>query len=143
MELGTFGAVMAFALQVVNQSAVFYESVCDRAKGPELKEVLKVLQDGANRDRATMEQTRREYVTEMILEPIAGLRQEDYVATVDESILGSDAAIVKTALLLEGRDQRFFDASAAKLPLPEVARLFRKVAKRREENLAKLHALTE
>jgi len=143
MELGTFGAVMAFALQVVNQSAEFYETVCDRAKGPRLKEVLKALQDGANRDRATMEQTRRENVTEMILEPIAGIRQEDYMAKVDESILGSDTAIVKTALLLEGRDQRFFDASAAKLPLPEVARLFRKVAKRREENLAKLRALTE
>jgi rubrerythrin len=143
MELGTFGAVMAFALQVVSQSAEFYETVCDRAKGPRLKEVLKALQDGANRDRATMEQTRRENVTEMILEPIAGLRQEDYMATVDESILGSDTAIVKTALLLEGRDQRFFEVSAAKLPLPEVARLFRKVAKRREENLAKLRALTE
>ena len=38
-----------------------------------------------------MEQTRREYVTEMILEPIAGLRQEDYVATVDEWAPGSDA----------------------------------------------------
>jgi len=143
MELGTFGAVMAFALQVVSQSAEFYETVCDRAKGPRLKEVLKALQDGANRDRATMEQTRRENVTEMILEPIAGLRREDYMAKVDESILGSDTAIVKTALLLEGRDQRFFDASAAKLPLPEVARLFRKVGKRREENLAKLRALTE
>ena len=143
MELGTFGAVMAFALQVVSQSAEFYETVCDRAKGPELKEVLKALQDGANRDRATMEQTRRENVTEMILEPIAGLRREDYMATVDESVPGSDAAIVKTALLLEGRDQRFFQDSAAKLPLPEVARVFRKVAKRREENLAKLRALTE
>jgi hypothetical protein len=143
MELGTFGAVMAFASQVVTQSAGFYETVCDRATGPELKEVLKALRDGAHRDRATMEQARRENVTEMILEPIAGLRREDHVATVDESILGSDAAIVKTALLLEGRDQRFFEVSAAKLPLPEVARLFRKVAKRREENLAKLHAFTE
>lgn len=143
MEMGTFGAVMAFALQVVSQSVEFYETVCDRAKGAALKEVLKALQDGANRDRATIEQTRRENVTEMILEPIAGLRQEDYLATVDESILGSDTAIVKTALFLEGRDQRFFEASAAKLPLPEVARLFRKVAKRREENLAKLHAFTE
>ena len=143
MELGTFGAVMAFASQVVTQSAEFYETVCDRAKGPDLKEVLKALQDGAKKDRATMEQTRRENVTEMILEPIAGLRREDFLATVDVSVLGSDAAIVKTALLLEERDQRFFRDSSAKLPLPEVARLFRKAAKRREGNLAKLRALTE
>jgi hypothetical protein len=142
MELGTFGAVMGFALQVVTQSAEFYETVGDRAKGPELKEVLKALQDGANRDRATMEQTRRENVTEMILEPIAGLRPEEYEVRIGEVAPEADAEILKTALLLEERDQRFFRDASAKLPLPEVARLFRKVAKRREENLAKLHALT-
>src|SRR3972149_6890483 len=80
MELGTFGAVRAFASQAVTQSAEFYETARERAKGPELKDVLKSLQDGANRDRATMEQTRRENVTEMILEPIAGLRREEYEA---------------------------------------------------------------
>lgn len=142
MELGTFGAVMAFASQLVTQSAEFYETVGDRARGPELKEVLKALQDGANRDRATMEQARRENVTEMILEPIVGLRREEYEARIGEVAPEADPEILKMALLLEERDQRFFRDSSAKLPLPEVARLFRKLAKRREENLAKLHALT-
>jgi hypothetical protein len=142
MELGTFGAVMAFASQVVTQSAAFYETVGDRAKGPELREVLKALQDGANRDRATMEQARRENVTEMILEPIAGLRREEYEVRIGEVAPQADPEILKTALLLEERDQRFFQDSSAKLPLPEVARLFRKVAKRRVENLAKLRSLT-
>jgi len=142
MELGTFGAVMAFASQAVTQSAEFYETARERAKGPELKDVLKSLQDGANRDRATMEQTRRENVTEMILEPIAGLRREEYEVRLSEVAPEADAEILKTALLLEERDQRWFRDSSAKLPLPEVARLFRKVARRKEGTILKLRALT-
>jgi len=142
MELGTFGAVMAFASQAVTQSAEFYETVSERAKGPELKELLRILQDGANRDRATMEQTRRENVTEMILEPIAGLRREEYEVRLSEMAPEADAEILKTALLLEERDQRWFRDSSAKLRLPEVARIFRKVARRKEETILKLRAFT-
>jgi len=142
MELGTFGAVMAFASQAVTQSAEFYETARERAKGPELKDVLKSLQDGANRDRATMEQTRRENVTEMILEPIAGLRREEYEVRLSEMAPEADAEILKTALLLEERDQRWFRDSSAKLRLPEVARIFRKVARRKEETILRLRALT-
>jgi hypothetical protein len=142
MELGTFGAVMAFASQVVTQSAEFYEAACNRALGPELKEVLKALQDGARKDCATMERTRRESVTEMILEPIAGLRREEYEVSVGEVAPGADAEILKTALLLEERDQRFFRDLSARLPLPEVARILRKVAVRKEETIIKLRALT-
>ena len=142
MELGTFGAVMAFASQAVTQSAEFYETARERAKGPELKDVLKSLQDGANRDRATMEQTRRENVTEMILEPIAGLRREEYEVRLSEMAPEADAEILKTALLLEERDQRWFRDSSAKLRLPEVARIFRKVARRKEETILKLRAFT-
>lgn len=141
MELGTFGAVMGFASQVVTQSGEFYEAAIGLAKGTELKAVLRSLWEGGKKDRATMEQTRRENVTEMILEPIAGLRQEEYDVTVEKPAPGADAEILKTALLLEERDQRFFRDSSAKLPLPEVARVFRKVARRKEENLNELRAL--
>lgn len=142
MELGTFGAVMGFASQVVTQSAQFYETALDRARGLELKEALKGLWAGANRDRATMEQARRENVTEMILEPIAGLRMEDYEVEVGAIADSGDTEILKKALLLEERDRRFFEDSAGKLPIPEVARVFRKVAKRKAENLVRLRVLT-
>ncbi|MEW6568922.1 MAG: hypothetical protein AB1449_12310 [Chloroflexota bacterium] len=132
---------MGFASQVVSQSARFYETACNRAEGAELKRVLKVLWDEALIDEATMEQARREYVTEMILEPIAGLRREDYEVRMEDLTPGTDAEALKTALLLEERDQRFFQDSAARLPLPEVARLFRKAARRKGENVAKLRAL--
>src|SRR3972149_5107456 len=122
MELGTFGAVMAFASQAVTQSAEFYETARARAKGPELKDVLKSLQDGANRARAAREQPLGENVTKMPLEPIAGLRREEYEVRLSEVAPEADAEILKTALLLEERGQRWFRDSSAEVPLPEVAR---------------------
>ena len=143
MELGTFGAVMGFALQAVTQSAEFFETASDLAEGSELRDVLRSLADRGRKDRARMEQTRRENVTEMILEPITGLYQEEYELTVKELAPGADAEILKMALLLEERDQRFFRDSSAALHRPEVARIFRKVAEMKGKNLITLRALAD
>jgi hypothetical protein len=142
MELGTFGAVMAFASEVVAQSVAFCESAGSLAWGSDLQAILRSLADEGRRDRATIEQARRENVTEMILEPIAGLHRQEYRVDTEEPEAGADAAIVRTALLLAERDHRFFIDSSAKLPLPEVARIFRRVAHRKERELARLRALT-
>ncbi len=136
MELGTFGAVMGFAAQLVTQSADFYATASAAAKNAELKTVLQALAADAQKDVATMEQTRRENVTEMILEPIAGLVREDYEIVLKTS--GADAEIVKTALRLEERDQRFFREASARVPLPEVAHVFRRIAQRKEKNVSRL-----
>lgn len=139
MELGTFGAVMGFASQLVMQSATFYETAVNTVKDSGLAAVLRSLFEDGKRDCAMMEQTRRENVTEMILEPIAGLAKEDYEINVNKSEVAAE--ILKTALLLEERDQRFFKDSASKMPLPEVARVFRKMAQKKEKNLIKLRTL--
>ena len=141
MELGTFGAVMAFASQVVAQSVAFYESACSVAQGPDLQAVLRSLSDQGRRNQVTIEQARRENVTEMILEPIAGLRQEEYQLTVEEPAAGSEAAILRMTLRLAERDHRLFYESSARLPLPEVARIFRRVAHQQEREVARLRAL--
>jgi hypothetical protein len=141
MELGTFGAVMEFASQVATRSAGYYEAACVRAQGQELREVLKTLRDGARKDRAAIEQIRRENVTEMILEPIAGLHRDEFEAVPGEAASATDAEILATALLLEERDRRFFQDSSAKLPLPEVARAFRRVARKKEETILMLRGL--
>ncbi len=88
-----------------------------------------------------MERTRREHVTEMILEPITGLFKKDYDVHVSHAEQKNDADLLGSAVTLETREKRFFEDAAAKVPLPEVARIFRKVAKKKEENLAKLQGL--
>jgi histone H3/H4 len=48
---------------------------------------------------------------------------------------------LKIALLLEERGKRFFRDTSARIPLPEVARIFRKAGQKKEENLTKLQSL--
>ncbi len=52
-----------------------------------------------------------------------------------------DTGLLKAALMLEGREKRFFRDASAKVPLPEVARIFRKVAQKKEDNLTRLQRL--
>jgi rubrerythrin len=136
MKLGTFGAVMGYAAQLIQQSAGFYETALHAVQNPELAALLQSLADDANKDLAALEQARRENVTEMILEPITGLRREEY--EVDVPRPASDAEIVQAAKRLEERDERFFRDASAKVPLPEVARLFRRMAAKKQKNLSKL-----
>jgi hypothetical protein len=87
---------------------------------------------------ALMGKTRRENVTEMILEPVAGLQQEDYKIDLKVGDSMEDADLLRAAGILEERERRFFRDASAKVLLPEVARIFRKIAQKKEENLVRL-----
>jgi hypothetical protein len=44
-------------------------------------------------------------------------------------------------MILEEREKKFFRDASSKVPLPEVARIFRRIAQKKEENLARLQGL--
>ncbi len=142
MELGTFGAVMGFAVKVVSQAEEFYGAALPNIRDGDLAATIRSLGQAANKDRATIEQTRRENVTEMILEPISGLAAQDYSLDPDQLGQSSDSEIRASARLLEERNKRFLNDAAQHVPLPEAARVFRTIARRKEKDLAKLDAAT-
>jgi rubrerythrin len=141
MSLTTFGAIMGFAAEITGQTREIYKTLAQKAKGRVLREVFQVFSADEGKNHSLMEKTRRENVTEMILEPIAGLRQEDY--GIDLKVLDpmEDVDLLRAALILEERERKFFHDVSAKVPLPEVARIFRKMAQRKQENLTKLQSL--
>jgi hypothetical protein len=141
MTLTTFGAIMGFAAEVVGQTGGAYKALVQKAQSPTLRETLQSLLNEAGKNHSLMEQTRRENVTEMILEPVTGLHQEDY--RIDLKMLDSagDVDLLKTALMLEERERKFFHDVSSKVPLPEVARIFRKIAQKKEGNLERLRSL--
>jgi len=140
MSLSTFGAIMGFAAEMVGQTENVYKALVQKAKNSAFKEALQSLLSEAGKNHSLMEQTRRENVTEMILEPIAGLDQEDY--RIDLKIADSveDVDLLKIALRLEEREKKFFHDASSKLPLPEAARIFRKMAQKKEGNLERLRS---
>ena len=141
MPLTTFGAIMGFAAEMAGKTAEIYKALVQKAKDSTLKEVLQSLSVEEGKNYALMGKTRRENVTEMILEPVAGLHQEDYGIDLKMWDQMEDADLLKGALILEEREKKFFGDASSKVPLPEVARIFRKIAQKKEENLAKLQSL--
>ncbi len=141
MALTTFGAIMGFAGEITGRTADAYQTMVQKAKDRGLREILQTLSVEGGKSHSLMEKTRRENVTEMILEPITGLQQEDYeiVPMVTEQM--GDADLLKVALAFEEREKKFFSEASSKVPLPEVARVFRKLAQKKQENLIKLQNL--
>jgi len=76
MALNQFGAIISFAIERENALAQLYQKAA-AAGGPHSAE-LASRAEGASKRAAKLEQTRRQNVTEITLEPIEGLRAEDY-----------------------------------------------------------------
>ena len=135
MELGTFGAILRFGLELEDRAAQFYEQ---GAQG-ELAALFQELGQGARKRLRRLEQARREGVTEMILESISGLDGETYRLELDAG--DSEAGRLEQAQALEGRAAQFYQDAAAKLPIREVARLFTQLAqenRRRGERISEV-----
>ncbi len=141
MSLSTFGAIMGFAAEMAGQAHEAYREMAGKAKDPDLKKTLQELAAEEQKNQKLMERTRREHVTEMILEPVSGLYRKDY--EVEAGVPGekSDAELLAAVLMLEAREKRFFEHAGAKVPLPEVARIFKKIGKKKEESIAGLQKL--
>lgn len=141
MALNTFGAIMGFAAQVAEDALKVYREALSEVKNPALREKLDALASEEEKNCTLMERMRRENVTEMILEPVEGLERESYALEAVLANGAGDADFLEAALMLEERAERFSREAAAKVPIPEVARAFRKVAKKKEANCAALKSL--
>ena len=126
MALTTFGAIMGFAAEMLRRTGEIYREAVQKAQHTALREALEILLAEEAKNQSLMEKTRRENVTEMILEPISGLRQEDYEMDIEVPGQSADADLLRIALILEEKEKKFFADASGKIPLPEAARVFRK-----------------
>ncbi len=132
MQLGTFGAIFTFALELEQQAVDFYESA---AQG----ELEATFTDRAEKGRkriTRLERARQEGVAEMILESIVGLDGDDY------PIQSEADGVVAQAIELEETLRRYYIDASAKMPVKEVARLFDRMARESEKYRAELEKLS-
>ena len=122
MELGTFGAIMGFALALEERAAAFYDAAAQATGGVAYQELAR----NARKRAARVERARREGVNEMILEPIEGLDGAGYA--VGAEVLSSAEPWEARATDLEAESARFYRDAAAKLPIRQVVRLFGRLA---------------
>lgn len=138
--LSTFGAILTFAIELEQNAIQTYTRAAgEYPSGPE-RDVLEKLERQAVKRKELLERTRREGIVEMSLEPIVGLNREKYVSNNPVFERGSLEQFLKTAIETELRAQEFYSDSAANLTVPEVARVFLKLAKERAEQASTLRS---
>jgi rubrerythrin len=132
MELGTFGAIVSFAIALEERAAAFYDGAAEAAPSGPFSELA---QDSHKRlERLT--RARQELVAEMILESITGLAEESYAVDLDPN--ADEASLMGQARTLEDTSARFYRDAAEKLPIRGVVRLFTRMAQENEKRLAQL-----
>ena len=134
MQLGTFGAILTFAIGLERRAAEFYEQAAQGGTDT----LFRDLGRGARKRLERLEQARREGVSEMILESITGLDSDAY--RVDLDLRADRVDQLRQAQNMEETAARFYLAAAAKLPIREVARLFQRLAQESQQRKARLSA---
>ena len=130
LDLGTFGAVMQFAMDLESFSKQFYSqltsTLSNAAIGPSIE---RAMQRSAAR-LTTLERIRRENVTEMILEPIKGLVTEDFPYQEKQ------ADSLDSAIALEEIRKGFYEKASEKIEfLIEAADAFERLADENADNM--------
>ena len=141
MKLGTAGAVLAFAIDLEARSAEFYEEAATLAKGPAHSEVYSSLAEAKRERKKLVERSRREYVNEILLEPIDGLESIEYLGQTGLSSEKDPVVARHVAEELEANSRRFYLEAADLITLPQIARVLRKLAEGNAEHRLRLDSL--
>ena len=135
MELATFGAIMTFALALEKQAAAYF----DEAARGDLQELFVDLAKSARKRAIRMERSRREGITEMILEPITGMNGDDY--RLELSSDGDETELLDQAIGLVETSIQFYQDAAEKIPVREVARTCQRMEEESVKQKTKLLGL--
>jgi len=142
MPLTNFGAILSFAEEIEKQDEAFYMALMESPQCSDHKELFGQFIKDSGKIRKNIERTRRENVTEMILENIEGFDREPFLLDRgDASALDADSA-VEAARKLEARAERYYLEASAKLKAQsEVSRTLKSIAKKRAARIRKLAEL--
>jgi len=142
MPLENFGSILNFAEELESQDRQFYEAVAGNPACSDHKQMFEQFAANAKKNVATVQRTRRENVTEMILEPIKGFARAPYceVCQAAPGMTLEDA--LAAAKRLEDRAVRYYTEAALKIKaLPEVARALKLIAKKHNVHRDSLAAI--
>lgn len=139
MPLENFGSILNFAEELELQDLGFYKILVDNPACADHKPMFEAFAATIDKNVKSVLRTRRENVTEMILEPI-----KDFIrAPFCEECVGADkmdaAEALDAANRLEKRAVRYYTEAAVKIKAqPEVARALKLIGKKHSAHLAKL-----
>ena len=138
MELGTFGSVLKFAMEMENEVIEFYRKTSTTLNDQKVAGLFTEFVNRGEKRVKTLERVRRENTTEMILEPIVGFDSNEYPVNTAIPDKADEKALREIALDIESTLERFYIAAAQKIEfLSEAAYAFELLAEKNTE--AKKH----
>lgn len=117
--LNQFGAVLTFAIELESKHIVYYQNDKLRLNFPKLIDEFESRIKLAQRHIKNLERSRRENITEITLEPIEGLKSDNYHIDQEEFSLEEIQANHRSLY-------QFYEESGPKINVLETKRLFRK-----------------
>jgi rubrerythrin len=141
MPLENFGSILNFAEELESQDHEFYEAVAGNPACRDHKQMFEQFAANAKKNVKTAQRTRRENVTEMILEPIKDFVRAPFCeeCTAADSMSAEDA--LAAARRLEERAVNYYTRAAEKIKaLPEVSRALKTMGKKHNAQREKLAA---
>lgn len=139
MPLENFGSILNFAEEIERQDEAFYNAAADNPACAEQKALLQQFAADAGKNIKNIQRTRRENVTEMILEPIKDFVRAPFCEQCEGVAAMSASEVLDTAKTLENRAEKYYTEAAAKIKaLPEVARALKTIGKKHAAHLRKL-----
>jgi len=142
MPLENFGSILNFAESLECQDQEFYQALAGNPACGDHKQMFEQFAANAKKNVQTVLRTRRENVTEMILEPIKDFVRAPYC---EECQAAADMTVedaLATARRLEDRAVRYYTEAAAKIKSqPEVARALKLIGKKHNAHHDRLAAI--
>lgn len=141
MPLENFGSILNFAEAIESQDLEFYEVAAANPACSGYKSMFEQFAVDAKKNVKTVQRTRRENVTEMILEPIKGFVRAPFCEVCETAPNMSAEEALTTAKRLEDRAVRYYTEAARRIKaLPEVARALKLIGKKHSAHAASLAA---
>jgi rubrerythrin len=142
MPLENFGSILNFAEALEKQDQTFFATIAANPACAEYKEMFAQFASDAGKNIKAVERTRRENVTEMILEPIKNFTRAPYCEECAEAGSMGVKDALATAKRLADRAERYYTEAAEKIKAqPEVSRALKTIGKKHKAHREKLAAL--
>jgi len=141
MPLTNFGSILNFAETLENEDAALYAKLAEQDGCADIKDLLEQFIKDNKKNIQTAQRTRRENVTEMILEPVKDFTRAPYAEVVaDKELENMDAAnALRISKKREQNAERYYSEAALKIKaLPEVSRALKTIGKKHTAHLKQL-----
>lgn len=142
MPLTNFGSILGFAEEFETQDREFYAAVIKNSACSEQWDLFDQFVRDTQKNILNIQRTRRENVTEMILEQISDFTRDPFIETWEGADTMSANQTIETAIRLGKRAVSYYEQAAVKLKgLSEVSRAMKMLGKKHSAHLKKLEAI--